>query len=377
MFGQRVTLFTLLGIEVRANTSWVLLAVLVFWSLATGLFPAQLPGLSVPAYWALALLGTIGVFFSLLFHEFSHALVARRHGMQIDGITLFLFGGVAEITEEPASPRIEVRMAAAGPIASGVLFLVFSLLATLVGLLPAAEPVASVLGYLALINLILAIFNLFPGFPLDGGRMLRGWLWHRRGNLLSATRTASRMGQAFGLTLLILGFWSLLSVGALGGLWWILIGIFVMGLARAAYDQTAARLAFEGTPIERFMVAGPISVTPELTLDDFVRDYAYRHHYSVFPVTERGQLVGQVRTRAVRDVDQDDWPHTKVSDIMRSFSDEQLAAPEDDADQVLRKMQQSQSGQIIVADGNQLKGIVTLRDLLEYLSLREDLTGKG
>lgn len=373
MFGQRVTLFTLMGLEVRANTSWVILAVLVFWSLATGLLPQQLPGLGHSAYWLLAALGTLGVFSSLLFHEFAHALVARRHGMRIDGITLFLFGGVAEIIDEPPDPRTEMRVAIAGPIASGVLFVGFWILAALTSVTVGAAPLAALLSYLALINLLLAVFNLFPGFPLDGGRMLRAWLWQRHGDLLGATRIASRCGQGFGLTLVILGFWALIAVGALGGLWWILIGVFVMGIARAAYDQTAARVTFEGTPISRFMAHAPVTVPPDMDIARFVQDVAYIHHYSVFPVVEQERLIGLLRTRDVKKIPQAHWADTPLRDIMQRCGDDQIAAPNEDADTVLQRMQQSQSGQVIIVDSEQPLGIVTLRDMLDHLAVRRDL----
>lgn len=373
MFGHRFTLFTLFGLEVRANSSWVLLAVLVFWSLATGFFPAQLPGLAAPVYWALGLVGMVGVFFSLLFHEFAHSLVARARGMEIDGITLFLFGGAAEMTAEPPTPRIEFQVAIAGPLASLALFLGFGLLAGLLAQMPVPDYVASLFGYLSLINLVLAIFNLFPGFPLDGGRVLRAWLWHRRGDLLSATLTASRMGQGFGLGLVVLGFWALLGAGALGGLWWILIGVFVIGVARAAYDQTALRLTFEGSPIRRFMAEHPVSVSPQLTLEDFIENHAYREHYSVYPVVEGDRLVGRVRTRDVKQVPRENWAREPLRRIMQPLEARQIAHPDEDAQAVLDKMQRSSTGQIIVADGDRVIGIVTLPDLLHHLALKRDL----
>ncbi|MCC5887407.1 MAG: site-2 protease family protein [Gammaproteobacteria bacterium] len=373
MFGHRIALFTLFGLEVRANTSWVLLAVLVFWSLATGFFPARLPGLAVPVYWTLGLVGMLGVFFSLLFHEFAHSLVARAKGMEINGITLFLFGGAAEMTSEPPTPRIEFEVAIAGPLASLALFLGFGLLAGLLAQTPLPEYLSALFGYLSLINLILAIFNMFPGFPLDGGRVLRAWLWHRRGDLLSATLTASRMGQGFGLTLVLIGFWTLLSVGALGGLWWILIGIFVIGVARAAYEQTALRVTFEGTPIRRFMAEHPVSVSPDMLLSTFIEDHAFRDHFSAYPVMENDRLIGRVRTRDVKQIAREDWTQQTLRRIMTPLEDDQLAHPEDDAQQVLDKMQRSHSGQIIVADGDRVIGIVTLADLLNHLALKRDL----
>ncbi len=373
MFGHRIPLFTLFGLEVRANSSWVLLAVLIFWSLATGFFPARLPGLTVPVYWALGLVGMLGVFFSLLFHEFSHSLVAKSKGMEIQGITLFLFGGAAEMTSEPPTPRIEFEVAIAGPLASLALFLGFGLIAGLLAQTPLPEYLAALFGYLSLINLILAIFNMFPGFPLDGGRVLRAWLWHRRGDLLSATLTASRMGQGFGLTLVLIGFWALISVGALGGLWWILIGVFVIGVARAAYEQTALRVTFEGVPIRRFMAEHPVSVSPDIPLSEFIEDHAFHDHYSVYPVTENDRLIGRVRTRDVKQIPREEWAQQSVRRIMAPLEEDQLGHPDDDAQQVLDKMQRSRSGQIIIADGDRVIGIVTLADLLNLLALKRDL----
>lgn len=214
---------------------------------------------------------------------------------------------------------------------------------------------------------------MFPGFPLDGGRVLRAWLWHRRNDLLSATLTASRMGQGFGLTLVLIGFWALLAVGALGGLWWILIGIFVIGVARAAYEQTALRATFEGVPIRRFMAEHPVSVPPDMQLSTFIEDHAFHDHYSVYPVTENERLIGRVRTRDVKQVPREEWSRETLRRIMAPLEDDQLAHPDDDAQQVLDKMQRSRSGQIIVADGDRVLGIVTLADLLNLLALKRDL----
>ena len=373
MFSQRIPLFTLFGLEVRANPSWILLAVLIFWTLSTGFFPAQMPDLPQGIYWTLGLIGTVGVFFSLLFHEFSHSLVARARGMHINGITLFLFGGAAEMEAEPPTPRIEFEVAVVGPLASVALFLVFGLIGGVLGQLAIPAYWAGLFGYLSLINLVLAIFNLVPGYPLDGGRVLRAWLWHRRGDLLSATRTASRVGQGFGLTLVVLGFWALLFAAALGGLWWIVIGIFVMGVARASYEQTAMRLTFEGSPIRRFMAEHPVSITPDISIRAFIEDHAYRDHYSVYPVTEQGRLIGRVRTRDAKNVPREEWAEHDVRRIMRPCEPHQLAAPDEDAQEVLQKMQQGGSGQVIVAEDDRLIGMVTLNDLLAHLALRRDL----
>lgn len=376
MFGQNVTLFTIFGFRVRANMSWVLLFALVLWSLAAGFFPIEYPGLPQGLYWAMGFLGAMGLFFSLLFHELAHSLVARARGMKMGGITLFLFGGIAEMTDEPPTPRIEGEVAAAGPISSVILGGIFYLLGGLLGGMGLPEHWAGVFSYLALINVILAVFNMVPGFPLDGGRLLRALLWYLRDDLLSATKTAARVGQGFGIVLIVLGVWSILTAGAMGGIWWILIGLFVNAAAKASYQQTLMRHTFEGVRLDRFLVPDPVSVSPDLPLDRFVQDYAYRYHFSVFPVTEDDRLVGCVRTRDVKTVHPEEWASTPVRQIMQSCHDTNTVPPDIDAEKALEKMQQSESGQLIVARDGRLTGLVTLRDLLSHLAIRRDLESR-
>lgn len=195
MFGNNFTLFEFLGFRVRANVSWLFLAILVTWSLAAGFFPSAYPGLNKATYWALAVTGMIGLFFSLLFHEFSHSVVARARGLPMKGITLFLFGGVAEMEMEPPSAKTEFLMAIAGPISSVVLAVVFYGIALGMEAQGLPNHMAGVPRYLGFINLLLAAFNMVPGFPLDGGRVLRAALWHWKGDLRWATRWASRLGS--------------------------------------------------------------------------------------------------------------------------------------------------------------------------------------
>ena len=205
MFGKRFVLFEILGFKVQIDGSWLFLAVLVTWSLATGVFPVWYEGLSPATYWWMAVAGVIGLVFSLIFHELSHSLVARRFGLPIRGITLFIFGGVAEMEEEPASGKVEFLMAVAGPVSSCVLAVGFYVLAVIGLAQGLPDPVLGILDYLALINGMLAAFNLLPAFPLDGGRMLRAALWYYKGDLREATRLASRSGEIFGIVLMALG----------------------------------------------------------------------------------------------------------------------------------------------------------------------------
>jgi len=381
MFRHNLTLFTLYGFRVRINVSWIFLALLIVWSLAQGFFPMQYPGRGEALYWTLGLIGAFGLFFSLLFHEMSHSLIARWRGMKMGGITLFLFGGVAEMTDEPPTPRIEFEVAIAGPLASIFLAIVFHILGTAVaGALgmsvneALSNPWLGVLGYLALINLILALFNLVPGYPLDGGRLLRAWLWHRRGDIVSATHTASRAGQGFGMLLIGLGVYSMISTASTGGLWWVLIGAFIIFIARQSYTQVQMRQSFSGHRVGDFIAGTAVSVSPDITLEAFLNDYAYRYHYSMYPVTEGDRLVGCMRVRDLKAIPREEWDTVRVGEAMQSCHMANTVRADEDAQAALQKMQSSESGQLIVTDSaGRLAGIVTLRDMLAHLAIQEEL----
>lgn len=238
MFGRAITLFTILSFRVRADASWLALGALIVWGLAAGYFPAVRPGLAAEAYWLMGVAGFLGLGLSIVVHELAHAVVGRRFGMPFRGITLFLFGGIAELDCEPDSPRGEALMALAGPAASlGLALLCLGLAAPGGG----GEPVLS---YLALLNLLLAGFNLIPAFPLDGGRVLRAVLWHRTGDVVRATRIAGACGEGLAGALVAMGVWRLLNGNALGGAWWMLIGLFVRAAARHSVRRQLRQAAF-------------------------------------------------------------------------------------------------------------------------------------
>lgn len=370
MFGRSITLFRVLGFPIRLNASWLVLAVLVSWSLADGYFPQVLPGRGVDLYWSLGVVGMAGLVISLVLHELSHASVARLRGLQIDGITLFIFGGVAEMRSEPPTPRIEGEVAAAGPLMSFALAGLFALLTTLVG---GNGALGVLFDYLSTLNLILAVFNLVPGFPLDGGRLFRAALWAKSGDLIGATRRATQVGQGFGWLLITLGAALVLSGGGVGGLWWILIGLFLNGAAKQSYEQLLVHSAFAALPVERLLSHPPIVVAADLPLDRFVEDFAYRHHFSLFPVVDRGRLIGTIRTRRVADVPRGQWPHHTIGELVQPLTPDDLARPHESAETALQRMQRNGRGQILVVDGDRLLGVLTLQDLLEHLAIRRML----
>lgn len=372
MFTRRFTLFRLLGFEVRLDLTWLLLAFLVTWSLALGVFPAVTPGLSTSAYWWMGIAGALGLLFSIVFHELSHALVARRYGIPIHGITLFIFGGVAEMTDEPPTAKSEFRMAVAGPIASFVLaFLFYLVYAGTVG--DTSHPVNGIFYYLALINVALGVFNLVPGFPLDGGRMLRAALWGWKGDFRWATRIAASIGSGFGLALILLGVFAFVRGNFVGGMWWFLIGLFLRGAAGMSYQQILVRDAMKGEHVRRFMTLNPVTVRPDLSLQTLVEDYIYRLQHKMFPVVENDRVIGLVGVDQVKAVPQGEWARRAVYQVMEPCTPDNTIGPATDALDAWNRMNRAGKGRFLVMQDGRLLGVISRRDLMEFLALKFDL----
>jgi Zn-dependent protease/predicted transcriptional regulator len=373
MFGKGVTLFKLFGFEVRVDASWLIIAVLVTWGLATGFFPRQYAGLTVSAYWWMGVSGAIGLFSSIVFHEFFHSLVARRLGLPMKGITLFVFGGVAEMDEEPESPKVEFLMAVAGPASSVVLG--FILYAVCVGANNQGWPgqVIGVLYYLAYMNWVLAAFNLFPAFPLDGGRILRATLWKWKNNLKWATRKASAVGKGFGLFLILTGVVNLLMGNVISGFWLFLIGMFLRGAAQASYRQLMARKALEGTPVRSIMKKDPVTVSPSITIKRLVEDYIYKFHFKMFPVVDEGRLVGCITTRQVKEIPLQQWEYKTVSEVVVQCSSGTAVPPDYDAMKALGLMSKTGNSRLLVVEDGRLLGILSNKDLLSHLAGKMEL----
>lgn len=376
MFTRRITLFSLFGFEVRVDLSWILLAVLVTWTLASGVFPHYNPGLSKPTYWSMAVVAATGMFFSIIFHEMAHSLVARRYGIPMGGITLFLFGGVAEMKDEPGSPRAEFLMAIAGPIASVVLGAVFYGIRMAAAAAGAPPAIDGVFFYLGTINFVLAAFNLVPAFPLDGGRVLRAILWHWKGNLRDATRISARLGNGFGILLVVLGLLNVLQGNFVGGMWWFLIGLFVRNAAAMSYQQVLIHQGFEGVPVRRIMIQNPISVAPAITIAELVNDYFYRHYFKTFPVVDGSRLMGCISTREVKAIPRERWPFVAVAEAMSRCSADNTIPPGIDAIAAIQIMNRTGNSRLLVAEGGRLLGIVSLKDMMSFLFLKLELEGE-
>lgn len=373
MFGKRIRLFNLLGFEVNIDFSWIIIALLIAWSLSTGLFPFHYEHLSTRTYWLMGIGGAIGLFLSIIVHEFAHSMVARRYGLPMKGITLFIFGGVAEMEEEPPNAKAEFLMAIAGPLSS-IVISGFFYLVYLAGKQSLPQGAIGVIGYLAAINMILAIFNMVPAFPLDGGRVLRSILWGIRKNLNWATKIASNIGAGFGILLIVIGVFRVLTGNFVGGMWGFLIGLFLHNAAKMSYQRLVTLRALQGEPVSRFMQSEPVTVSPDITVYELVNDYIYKYHYKMFPVVRDGnQLSGCVSTSQIKGISKKEWPIKKVGEIAQGCSPENTIGPDRDATEALAMMNRNNLSRLMVVDKNRLMGIITLKDMLQFLSLKIEL----
>jgi len=373
MFGRRFKLFKLLGFEVSIDVSWILIAILIAWSLSTGFFPFRYKNLSIQTYWMMGIIGAAGLFFSIIAHEFCHSLVARKSGMSMKGITLFIFGGVAEMGDEPPSAKAEFLIAAVGPLSSIAIAVIFYGIYQIGIAIDWSQAINGVMAYLAMINGLLAVFNLIPAFPLDGGRILRSVLWGWKGNLRRATRISSSIGAGFGIFLIIIGFMRILSGNFIGGMWLGLIGLFIQGAAKMSYQQLITRKALEGEPLKRFMKTDPVTVPESLPLDKLVEDYFYRYHFKIFPVINSSKLLGCVTTKQLKEVPREHWGQKTVGEIAVRCSAENTIEPDADAVKALSAMRRSNASRLMVVKDDQLVGIIALKDMLEFLSLKVEL----
>ncbi|MBN1421445.1 MAG: site-2 protease family protein [Planctomycetes bacterium] len=373
MFGKKFRLFDMFGFSVRADVSWLFIVLLVTWTLAVGYFPAHYAGYSTATYWAMGLACALGLFLSIVIHELSHSIVATRFGLPMKGITLFIFGGVAEMSDEPPSPKAEFVMAAAGPIASLILAVSLFGLHRIITLAGGPELLAGSVWYLGFINALLAAFNLLPGFPLDGGRILRSALWHWKGDLKWATRLAAQIGSGFGAVLMILGVLNFIWMDFVGGMWWFLIGMFLRGAASQSYRDVVVRQALAGETLEHIMNRTPVTVAPDTSLEQLVDDFVYKYHHKMFPVTTNGTLLGCVTLQQIREVPREARGGRTVGDIVERCGPDNSIAPGVDAMEALSQMTRTGRSRLLVVDGTKLVGLVTLKDMLQFLSVKTEL----
>jgi Zn-dependent protease/CBS domain-containing protein len=366
MMGGSLTLFRIRGIPVRVHVSWLVVYGLIAWSLAVGYFPRVLPDTTALTHWVTGLVAALLLFVSVLLHELSHSLVARRQGLGVSAITLHIFGGVSQLEEEPRSPGEEFWMAIVGPLTSFALALVVGVAAR------AAAPVpvlAAILGYLAFVNALVGAFNLVPGFPLDGGRVLRAALWKIKGDLRQATEMASRAGSAVAVLLIVLGVLRGFAGDFLGGLWFVLIGVFLRQAGQASYQQLLLRRTLEPLAVRDVMTRDVVHLAADVPVGRAVDEVFWRHHVSSFPVLAGGRVVGILSIRQLRDLPRERWAGTAVSDVMQRIGDSLTAAPGDDLWAAFQKLSTNGLGRLAVLDGERLVGYLSVKDVLHVLAV--------
>jgi Zn-dependent protease len=367
-----IHLFTIAGIRIIIDYSWFLIFLLVVVSLATGYLPQESPGASPLAYWGAGLVATIAFFLSILFHELAHSLVAMRSGIRIPSITLFLFGGVSRLSEEAKDPKTELTIAIVGPFSSFALALAFWVAGR--GLEGVVHPLAqAVVEYLSFINIALGVFNLVPGFPLDGGRVLRAIVWWRTGSLDRATRLVSDLGKGFAMALMFLGALLIFRGALLGGIWLIFIGMFLRGSAAQGYEQMSLMRALQSVKVGDVMIQSPLTVSPDLTLSDLVNRYFLRYGYRGFPVEEGGKAVGLIAISDLAGLPESELSARRVHEGMRPLDASQVISKDAPLLEALEKMSPPSVGRLLVLEDGGISGMITKTGLLRLLEIRQIL----
>lgn len=361
-----VRLGRIAGIAVGINWSWLVVFALIVWTLAESVFPNHNAGLGDGTYVAMAVVAALLFFVSLLAHELGHALQARREGMETEGITLWLLGGIAKFKGSFPSAGAELRTAVAGPLVTLVLGVAFVLVAWSSGLPHAVDGVAAWLGYM---NLLLLAFNLLPALPLDGGRVLHAALWRAKRDLAWSTRIAAGIGGGFAALLIGVGVLELILLRSFGGVWLAFIGWFLLAAAGAERRHLAARQALAGLRVRDLMVREPATVDPELTLDEFMGDVVWRNRYTSYPVVEDGRTVGLLPFRAVAEVPRAYWDDRRVRERMLPRGDAPVFDEDDALADALEELSETEINRGLVLDGDRLVGLLSITDLARALEV--------
>jgi Zn-dependent protease/predicted transcriptional regulator len=367
---KRVTLFRFFGFKVKADASWFFLAVLISWTMSTKVYPGLLEGQSLDMYNFMGIMTVAGILVSIIAHEVAHAIIAEYYHMPIASITLFIFGGVAEMKGEPSHPKGEFLMALAGPVMSALMGFFFWALAHLYAGYIRPGPISVVLRHLGDLNMLIALFNLVPAFPLDGGRALRAIIWRWKNNLVLATRIASESGSVFAYGLIAYACYVLvMHDDMMGAIWWGLLGFFVHGSGAYAVRQMESRSLLGDEKVSRFMHGHITTVSPDLSITDLVDNYIHKHYQKVFPVVDRGMLVGTITLQSVLSLDRHKWHWLHVGSVMEPLTKHSTVSPDYNAADALEIMQKYKVEQLLVAEEGKLLGAITFRDLASYLAI--------
>jgi Zn-dependent protease len=361
-----IELGRIFGIRIGINWSWLVVLALIIWTLAAAIFPETNPGLSDGAYAGMAVAAAILFFASLLLHELGHAVQARREGMEIEGITLWLFGGVAKFKGMFPSAGAEFRIAVAGPLVSLVLGLVFSLGAWAIS---AAESVDGVAAWLGYINLTLLVFNLLPALPLDGGRVLRSALWQVKGDFRNATRVAAAVGRGFGYVFIAGGIFLFIFEGSFSGAWLAFIGWFLLQAATGEDRYAMVSETLGGLRVRDLMIREPVTVPAEMSIGRFMDEVAWSRRYTTYPVMEGGGVVGLLAFRCVAEIPRSEWETRLVRDCMIPRERVPVLEEDDTAVDALAELSEANVHRGVVLDDGRLAGFLSITDLARALEV--------
>src|SRR3990172_9596019 len=329
--GRGIKLFRILGIQISLDYTWFIVFGLVAWSLAQGYFPVTIPGLGVFTYIIVGVVSAFLLFACVLIHELSHSYTSNRLGLNVKEITLFIFGGVAQLTKEPDDPVTELKIAVAGPAASIALAFIFWVLKHPLDALSLYPVLSAMFGYLAMINMVLVVFNMIPGFPLDGGRILRAVWWKKTADIQKATQVASRVGKGFAVLLILFGFLQIFLGNFIGGLWMVFIGMFLQQAAESSYKQLLVKKTLEKIKVADAMTMDVVTIREEMRLSDVMDEYFFKYHFVGFPVLSGGRTVGILTLNQVRAVERDRWAETTVKGAMVELGPGEVLNPSEGA----------------------------------------------
>jgi len=362
-----LTIITIKGIEIKLHISWLIIFALVSFTLATGYLPQNFPDLSTYIYWIFGGILALLMLVSVLLHELSHSIVSKSLGVDVKIITLFIFGGVAQLDEEPDTPGKELKIALAGPIMSLFLFAFFLALVYISDFLGLSSIVRGGFIYLSSINLILALFNLVPAFPMDGGRVLRAVIWHFKGDLTYATRISSSMGSMFGYFLIFLGLYWAISGNIFNGMWFLFIGWFIKQLSESSYQNMLMSDMFTKIHVKEFMTEDVVKINRSISVEKVVTEFFYKYKYTCFPVVQDEEVKGIIAIDNVKDIERERWSQTPAGEVMTLLEDKFVIGPKCTVKTAMDKIFSNELGRVLVIEDGVLLGIISRTDILNYI----------
>jgi Zn-dependent protease/CBS domain-containing protein len=359
---------TIMGIPIRVHFSWLIIFGLITWSLSTFYFPKAAPELPGLSYWISGTTAALLLFVSVALHELSHSFVAIRYGQSIVSITLFIFGGVAQMKGEPAHPKAEFNMAIAGPISSFFLSLIFFIVYNLV----TGQIERALFQYLSSLNLIVGAFNLIPGFPMDGGRVVRAYLWKKTNDFFYATRKASNYGQKIALFFIAFGLFSIFA-GFPGGLWLMLIGWFLHSSAQVSYQQASLQETLSSIKVKDIMIKDIVTIPQAITIDIALNDFFLKYGYGGFPVVADGKFLGILTLREIKNISKERWKDVRVSGVFIPHDKRWEVSEEEGAIRALELMISEDKGRLVVTEKGNVIGLITRNGIAKYVQIMSEI----